>query len=188
GSPTGAYEDRYYRFLNIGLRMPISTGTDWFLYDFARVYARVPEKLTIKSWLDAVKAGRCVSTNGPLLTLTVDGQSVGETIKLDKARSVRIEATGVGRHDFERLQLVQNGKVVQSEPAEKQDGGFSARLTREVRIDEPTWFAVRIDTQKKNELDRRLYAHSSPVYVDLAGKRVFEVESARVLLKQLEEA
>jgi hypothetical protein len=188
GSPTGNFEDRYYRFLNIGLRLPISTGTDWFLYDFARVYAHVPDKLTIKSWLETLKAGRCTATNGPLLTLTVDGKPIGDVINVDKPSTVRIEASGIGRHDFERLQLVQNGKVVQAQPTEKKDGGYAARLTREVRIDEPTWFAVRIDTQTKNELDRRLYAHSSPVYVDLAGKRVFDVESARVLLKQMEEA
>ena len=34
---TGTFEETYYRFLNVGLKMPISTGTDWFIYDF-RVY------------------------------------------------------------------------------------------------------------------------------------------------------
>jgi len=188
GSRSGSYEDRYYRFLNIGLRLPLSTGTDWFLYDFSRVYARVPERLTIKSWLEALKAGRCVATNGPLLTLTVDGREIGEMLDLAKPRTVRIEVTGLGRHDFGRLQLVQNGKVVQAQPAVRKNGGHSARLVREVSIDEPTWFAVRIDAQEKNELGCRLYAHSSPVYIDLGGKRVFDVESARSLLRELEEA
>jgi hypothetical protein len=188
GSRTGTYEERYYRFLNIGLRLPLSTGTDWFLYDFARVYAQVPDRLTIPSWLAALKAGRCVATNGPLLTLTVDGRAAGEVIALDKPQTVRVEATCRGRHDFERLQLVQNGKVVQTERAAKKDGGYAARLTREVRVDEPTWFAVRIESQTKNELDCRLFAHSSPVYVDLAGKPVFDVEAARALQRELEQA
>jgi hypothetical protein len=188
GSRRGSYEDRYYRFLNVGLRLPLSTGTDWFLYDFSRVYARVPDRLTVQSWLKALKAGRCVATNGPLLTLTVDGRPIGEVLSLDRPRTVRVEATGVGRHDFGRLQLVQNGKVVQAQPAVKKDGGHTARLVREVSITEPTWLAVRIDGEAKNELDARLYAHSSPVYVDLAGKRVFDVESARGLLRELEEA
>ena len=52
GSRTGKYEDNYYRYLNVGLRLPISTGTDWFIYDFARVYVRMTDKLSIKSWLD----------------------------------------------------------------------------------------------------------------------------------------
>jgi hypothetical protein len=122
------------------------------------------------------------------LALTVDGREVGDVLKLDKPRTVRIEATGLGRHDFERLQLVQNGKVVKTQSAEKKDGGFSARLVREVRIDEPTWFAVRIDASTKNEFGLRLFAHSSPVYIDLAGKRVFDVETARSLQRELEEA
>jgi hypothetical protein len=188
GSRTGTYEERYYRFLNLGLRLPISTGTDWFLYDFARVYARVAAKLTIPSWLEALRAGRCQATNGPLLNLTVDGREMGDIVKLDKPQTVRLEATGLGRHDFQRLELVQNGKVVQTQTAAKKEGGYFARLVREVRIEEPSWFVVRIETQTKNELNCRLFAHSSPVYVDLAGKRVFDVESARSLQRELEQA
>ena len=188
GSTEGAYEDRYYRFLNVGLRLPLSTGTDWFLYDFARVYARLPDRLSVPAWLAALKAGRCVATNGPMLTLTVDGRAIGDVVRCDTPRKVRIEAAGIGRHDFGRLELVQNGRVIQGETAAKREGGFSARLVREVEIDEPAWFAVRIDSQTKNELGRKLYAHTSPVYVDLAGKRVFDIESARNLQRQLEAA
>src|SRR5262249_20709950 len=93
GSRRGSFEDKYYRLLNVGLRLPLSTGTDWFMYDFSRVYARVPGELTIQSWLQAVRAGRCLATNGPLLTLTVDGKQAGEVITLEKPRPVRIEAT-----------------------------------------------------------------------------------------------
>jgi hypothetical protein len=188
GSRHGSYEDRYYPFLNVGLRVPISTGTDWFLYDFARVYARVPDKLTLANWLAALRAGRCVATNGPLLTLTVDGRDIGDVLNLDKPRTVRIEATGLGRHDFESLQLVCNGKVLATQKAEKSDGGYAARLVREVRLNEPAWFAVRIDAMTKNELGHRLYAHSSPVYVDLAGKRVLDPEAVKTLQRQLGEA
>ncbi len=188
GSRTGRFEDRYYRLLNVGLRLPLSTGTDWFMYDFARVYARVAGPLTIKSWLDAVKAGRCVATNGPLLTLTVDGKEVGERLALDKPRAVRVEAAGTGRHNFQKLELVQNGKVIATQPAENKDGAYAARLSREVKIDGPAWFAVRIDATTKNEFNQRLFAHSSPVYLDVAGQRVFDIEAARDLLRQLEEA
>jgi hypothetical protein len=188
GSRTGTYEDNYYRYLNIGLRLPISTGTDWFLYDFSRVYAGVKGELTIKSWLKAVKEGRCVATNGPLLRLRVDGQPIGAVVKLDKERTVRIEAEGIGRHNFERLQLVHNGKVVQEAGAKEKAGGFSARLVREVRVTEPGWFAARIDSKARNEMGEVLFAHSAPCYVDLRGARPFDVESARALLRQMEEA
>jgi hypothetical protein len=188
GSRTGNYEERYYRLLNIGVRLPISTGTDWFMYDFSRVYAKATEPLTASAWLDAIKAGRCLVTNGPMLTLTVDGQEPGSAIALPKPRALKIEAAAFGRHDFQQLQLVHNGKVIKEQRADKKDGAHRARLVHEVRIDTPGWFAVRIDATVRNELDQKLFAHTAPVYVDLDGKRVFEVESARALQKQLEEA
>ncbi len=188
GSRGGNYEDTYYRYLNLGLRLPISTGTDWFLYDFSRVYARVEGKLTVQSWLEALRAGRCVATNGPLLRLRVDGKPAGTVLKLAEPRTLRIEAEGVGRHSFDRLQLVHNGKVVQEARAEKKGGGFSARLVRRVRITEPAWFAVRIDSKARNELGQVLFAHGSPCYVEYQGRQVFDVVSARALLKRIEEA
>jgi hypothetical protein len=188
GSRSGAYEDSYYRYLNSGLRLPISTGTDWFIYDFSRVYAKVPGRLTIPKWLDAVKAGRCQVTNGPLLTLTVDGKEVGDVLNLERPRPVRVDVSATGRHDFQKLQLVQNGRVIQTEPATMKNGVCTARLAREIRVDGPAWFAARIDSTAKNELDKQLFAHTSPVYVDFAGKGVFDIDAARLLLRRVEES
>ena len=56
-----------------------------------------------------------------------------------------------------------------------------------MRVDEPGWFAVRIESTTKNELGQVLFAHSSPVYVEFAGKAAFDVEAAEALLKQVEE-
>jgi hypothetical protein len=187
GARLGTFEDNYYRYLNVGLRLPISTGTDWFVYDFSRVYARAEGKLTVKSWLAALKAGRNVATNGPLLTLTVDGRPIGDTLKLDRPRKLRVTASAVGRLDFQKLQVVQNGQIVLSEPARKVGDHFEARSDREVSIDGPAWLAARIDADTKNELTQQLFAHTSPVYVEVAGHGVFDVESGRVLVKQMEE-
>ena len=185
GSRTGKYEDSYYRYLNIGLRMPISTGTDWFMYDQSRVYAEVKGKLTIPAWLDAVKAGRCQATNGPLLTLEVDGKSIGDTIELKEPKTVTIKATAIGRHPIQALELVRNGRVVHTVAGKNRK---RLELRHELRLDEPAWFAARIvggDT--KNEFEKTQFAHTSPVYVTFQGKGVFDVESALALVKQVEE-
>jgi hypothetical protein len=118
----------------------------------------------------------------------VDGRAVGDLLKLDEAKTVRVEAEGVGRHPFERLQLVHNGKVVQEARAEKKGDGFAARLMRSVRLSEPGWFAVRIDSKARNELGQTLFAHSSPCYVDFKGQRPFDLAAAQALLRRLEEA
>jgi hypothetical protein len=186
GSRTGKFEDKYYRYLNVGLRLPISTGTDWFMYDFARVYAEVRGKLTIPAWLDAVKAGRCQATNGPLLSLEVDGRTVGEVFDLKEPKKVKIKASAVGRHPLQRLQLVHNGRVIKTEAAPPK-GAPRLQLEHEVRIDGPAWFAVRIDGDTKNELEKTLFAHTSPVYVLYQGRDVFDVEAAQGLLKYIEE-
>jgi hypothetical protein len=187
GSRTGKYEENYYRYLNIGLQLPISTGTDWFLYDFSRVYARYEGKLTVKCWLEAVKRGRCVATNGPLLTLKVNGRETGAVIDLARPEKLRIEASGLGRHDFQALQLIHNGKVIRTERARPRDGSFAVGFEHTLRVEGPAWFAVRIDSSTKNELGKPLYAHTSPVYVSMAGKSVFDVDEARALLRQVEE-
>jgi hypothetical protein len=184
GSRRGTFEDNYYRYLNIGMKLPISTGTDWFIYDFARVYAKVPGKLTIAGWLDAVKAGRCQATNGPLLSLRVDGKESGDTIRLEGPKTVKIEAEALGRHDFTELQLVHNGKVI--ERARSGGAPFKAKIAYEARVETPGWFAARIETKTRNELGHVLFAHTSPVYVELAGQRHFNVEAARAMLEEIE--
>src|SRR5262249_2804414 len=150
-------EDRYYLYLNIGRRLPISTGTDWFMYDFSRVYARFPsESLTPTKWLDALKAGHSIATNGPLLSMKVDGKEIGGVLNLDKPRQVTVEASAIGRHNFGLLELVHNGNVVKTQQAEAKDGGYSAQLSLKQAIDEPSWLAVRVTAQAKNEFDQVL--------------------------------
>lgn len=186
GSRRGSFEESYYRYLNVGLKMPISTGTDWFVYDFARVYVRGDEPLTIASWLDGLKAGRNQATNGPLLNLKVNDQKCGDTVKLGQGGKVKIEASAVGRHDFQELQLIHNGKVIRRQRTQGK-APVAAKLSEEVRVDESGWFALRIESKTMNELGYQLFAHTSPVYVEVGGKAVFEVTAAEALLKQIEE-
>jgi hypothetical protein len=186
GSRIGKYEDNYYRYLNLGLHLPISTGTDWFMYDFSRVYAEVKSTLTIPAWLDAVKAGRCQATNGPLLILKVDGKTPGDAIDLPEPRRLTIEASAVSRYPIGRLQLVQNGKVVRTQQAAAKEPG-RVQLAHEVRVSAPAWFALRIDSDARTEFGKSIFAHTSPVYVNYRGKGVFDVDAALDLLKQVEE-
>src|SRR5262249_47376673 len=145
-------------------------------------------KLTIKSWLQAMKAGRCQATNGPLLSLAVDGQEPGDIINLAKPKSVQIEAKVIGRHGYGHLELVHNGKVIKKLLAQKQGDGFAAEISMKVPVDTPSWFAARVSGTGQNELGQPLFAHTSPVYVDLEGRKCFSVDSAKTLLQMVEEA
>lgn len=188
GSRRGTYEEVYYRCLNLGMRLPISTGTDWFIDDFSRDYVKIGAEVSPTAWLEGLKAGRALMTNGPLLTLTVDGREPGSVLELAGPRKLRIEATGVGRLDFTKLELVHNGTVIASVEAAAKDNGFHAVLRKEVAVDSPGWFAVRIASKTRNELGGELFAHTSPVYVDVGDRRPFVVEDALALLKLIEQA
>jgi hypothetical protein len=188
GGSHGGYEDSFYRYLNAGLRVPFSTGTDWFMYDFSRVYVRVEGELTPESWLAALRAGRTFISNGPLLELRVNGSEPGGTIELAKPAELRIEATARGRLDFGRLELVQNGRVVESAPARAADGHFEAKLEIRDTASEPGWLATRTTTTAKNEYGPPLFAHTSAVYVTVAGRTICREDDVRYLLSQVESA
>ena len=186
GSPTGDYDGAYYRYLNLGLKVPFSTGTDWFIYDFARVYVPVEGELTSKKWLGSLRAGRSFITNGPLLELTADDAKVGDTIALSGPKLIEVEARGVGRQDFHGLELIYNGEVVHHEHTDQEGGHYECDTSFRLKVDEPGWIALRIPLDAgKSGLDRPLYAHTSPIYVEIAGKRVFRGDVAEELLQEI---
>ncbi|MCO6459740.1 MAG: CehA/McbA family metallohydrolase [Pirellulaceae bacterium] len=187
GGTHGSYEDTFYRYLNLGLRVPFSTGTDWFIYDFSRVYVPVDGQLTSESWLRSLAAGRSFITNGPLLELTVDGQSPGDVLNLERAAEVQVRGRAWGRHDFRGLELIHNGQVRQAVVSQSVDGHFTADLQLPVPIDRPGWFALRIPLEAgRNEFDRPLFAHTSPVYINFQHRRPFDPEVARRLIAEIE--
>jgi hypothetical protein len=209
GGSQGSYEDTFYRYLNIGLRVPFSTGTDWFMYDFSRVYARLTTALTVQNWLAALAAGRTFISNGPLLELRVGQSEVGDTIQLSQPGKLPVLARAQGRHDFNRLELIQNGKVVQAAPSRPVDGHFEAELNGNLEIDGPSWVAVRVaggsldsdgavvlppglpargSGSSRNEMGEALFAHTSPVYIEFGGRRVFRPEAAQALIADMEAA
>jgi hypothetical protein len=186
GGDHGTYEDTYYKYLNLGLRVPFSTGTDWFIYDFSRVYVPCDGELTARKWLDGLAAGRSFITNGPLLELRVDEQTIGETLALPGPRSVSVEATAKGRQNFQGLELIFNGQVIAKAENRAVGGHYEAELQSEVPIAEPGWLALRIPhAAGQSELDKPLFAHTSPVYIELAGRKVFRADVAQDLVAEI---
>ena len=70
----------WYRLLNCGLRLSACVGTDALLDRSTdplggdRVYVKAIGPLTMRGWLDGLKAGRTFVTNGPIPTLEVGGK------------------------------------------------------------------------------------------------------------------
>jgi len=189
GGNKGSYEESFYRYLNLGMRIPFSTGTDWFIDDFSRVYAPIDGGLTSEAWLNQLRSGRSFITNGPLLEFTVDGYAIGDTLNLSEPRELNVTAKAVSRNDFYHLEIVRNGEVIGSAPTRLIDGHFVAEWNNTVLVDEPSWLAARTATDApNNEFDNPIYSHTSPVYTDFNSRQPFQPETALELIGEMEEA
>jgi hypothetical protein len=163
----------YYRYLNSGYRLPLVGGTDKMssavpvgLY---RTYARLDEEFSYQAWCRAVRSGRTFLSGGPLVTLSVDGCQPGDTVALSGPGTVSVHATVRSIFPLGSLEVVCNGEVVMKADA---GGGRQAEISRELRIDGNSWLACRAfgTDYHLDEWGRRVFAHTSPVYVACGGE------------------
>lgn len=167
----------YYRYLNAGFRLPIAGGTDKMSNDvpigLSRTYVRLhpDDDFSYDSWCSALRAGRSYMTSGPLLSLSVDGSGIGDTVQLPTGGgTVAVQATATSIFPMFRLELVYSGRVIASSDSES--GGKELRINHNVKIDRPGWICARISgggpehlTQHRDERQRSIMAHTSPVYL-----------------------
>jgi hypothetical protein len=100
---------------------------------------------------------------------------------------VTVVGRGMGRLDFGGLELVHNGKVVCRVPAQASEGCFSADMRHSLIIEGPGWFGLRIpENVGTTELGRPLFAHTSPIYIEMEGREnIFRVATARQLMEEM---
>ncbi len=182
----------YHRLLSCGLRLAATAGTDVFLSfsqlgtasnppGWGRVYAHLDDRpLSVEAFKDAIRQGRTMVTNGPWLSLEVNGHGPGAVLDLSGGERVEVTARVAGP-GAEWLRLVgPDGTLAEGDP------GSELRL--EVATDAPTWIAAMAGGGRHpNTLDQSVFAHSTPVYVDVAGRRVARATDARWCLELLDE-
>ena len=115
----------WYRLLNCGFRIPAGAGTD-AMTNYAslrgpvgmnRVYVHSGAKLDHASYLRAIKAGHTFATNGPLLSLAVNGKEPGNELAFPLgSHTISVRASMHSIVPVDHLELVQNGKVVATLP------------------------------------------------------------------------
>ena len=172
----------WYHLLNCGFRLPATAGTDRIGPEepvgHQRVYVKLDGPLTYPGWMEGLRQGRSFVTNGPMVSLSVDGHGPGETLTLSKRKVLRIEARARSLRPFERLEIVVNGKVAAGVPS--QDQGRRAELGLDYPADRSLWIAARCMGGSPEETSiwtHPLFAHANPVYVDYAGRALAEPES-----------
>ncbi len=166
----------WYQLLDAGFRVPLVGGSgktcNYNVLGGMRTYARLQpgQPLTYKNWIEAVRAGRTFVTNGPLLTLTLNGGPPGTVLDvLAAAATVRVRAEARSRKPFECLQIVANNRVVASASAAGEPP--HAFVEAEVTMPQGGWLAARCWGPWDDDREQWRGAQSSPIYVQVEGRR-----------------
>jgi hypothetical protein len=103
------------------------------------------------------------------VTLSADGCEPGGTVELSGPGTVSVHATVRGIFPLRSLEVVRNGEVIARADV---DGGRQAEISEELRIDGNSWIACRAfgADYHLDEWGRRVFAHTSPVYIACGGE------------------
>jgi hypothetical protein len=214
----------WYRLLNCGIRLPAGSGTD-AMANYAslrgpvglnRVFVPAEGRLARESFLAAVKAGRGVATNGPMLAFTVGEARPGDTLRVGapepapeaKLQPFTYRASLRSNVPVERLEIVWNGDVVATlapkpdgraadaigtirvkagtEPGAR--GAASSPSGHEITVTGPGWLLLRAWSPAPSDevLDVYPFATTSPIYVETGGRPRGASEAGRYFLRWID--
>jgi Tol biopolymer transport system component len=177
----------WYRLLNLGFRLPAGAGTD-AMANFAslrgpvgmnRVYVDSGGARDVKAFGDALRRGRSMATNGPLVGLTLGGRGPGGEVSLPRAGGeIAYSAWLRSIVPVDRFQLVCNGAVAAELPLSGERDTADAK--GRVALERSSWCVVRAfaDGAAHPVLDAYPYATTSPVYVAVEGTPARSAEDA----------
>jgi hypothetical protein len=180
----------YAKLLNAGFRLPVAGGSDTFSdlsrdppLGTGRTYVRLDGAFSLDSWFEGLRRGRSFSTNGPLLELEVEGRGMGDELALTSGREVAVEAVARSAFPMTALHVLVNGRrraTIQ--------GDREIRWSGRIPVEESSWIAVEAEGPSSPWItDTYLYAHSTPVWVTVAGRAVL-VEEDRAYLERYVDA
>lgn len=161
-------QEIYYHVLNSGLRIPPSAGSASGVLPnpvgYNRVYTYLGQQpLTRDAWFDALKAGRCFVTNGPLLRARANGHWPGATLKTTGPTNVQFEVKLSSNDAISKLEVIANGEVLK-EVEVPRDSHSHLRFT--VPVNEPGWFLLRAIADVDHTFR---FASTAPWSIDLDG-------------------
>ncbi len=158
----------YYNLLNCGLHIPLTAGSGSGVaanpVGYNRVYVHLDEPLSYQKWIENLRAGRVVVTNGPLIRPNVGGELPGYVFKADAGQAVEVEVglTLSSRDPISYLEIVQDGRTVQEVRLDewaKANGKLPPLQFRE-----SGWFVVRAVT---DVAATHRFASTGPYYVEI---------------------
>ncbi len=205
----------WYRLLNCGLNVPITGGTDKMgnlvTVGANRVYAHLDQGFTYANWVDALNEGRTFVTNNPFLVFLVNGNEIGSRIEIENGDSVSIQAKVWSQLPLDRLDIIANGELVAS--TQIPEGESYAEIQLDYASEESVWLAARayrhtgdyvksgVNLKQRRNVSRAQtlfnqyfgtlraevpFAHSSPTYLLVDGKPIYQQEDANYFVHYLD--
>ena len=185
--------DLWHRFLNLGVPLAASAGTDVML-DYhrtmavgtTRIYVYVPGPFRIGPYLEALKAGKSFVTTGPLLDFRVEGARPGEATGQGGEAGWTLTLAHTG--PVSQVDLLVNGAVV--ETVSGLDGPGVRELSGTLTLPAGGWAAARAHGGEESwpGMNGSVFAQTSPVWVGEVGSRdpAAAEAAARDLLRALD--
>ncbi|MFM2096177.1 MAG: hypothetical protein RIS70_3301, partial [Planctomycetota bacterium] len=184
----------WYRLLNCGFHLPASAGTDCFLNRIPsrlpggdRVYVHCREGFTYEAWHANLKAGKTFVTNGPMLRLNVGDSEPGDTIELEKPATAQLRVRAWAPYPLEALELIVNGKIQTLARPADQSELLEFQIDQSITLDRSSWIAVRVKGSRDAPTKGvEAFAHSSPIYLRVAGQPVRSATDAKYFIVWIE--
>jgi hypothetical protein len=196
----------WYRYLNLGDRLPLVAGTDKMSAEVpvgaVRTYVhliepsrRAPSRdassptdddTASESWADAVRAGRTFVTSGPLLELEVEGCEPGDVLALSAPGGLmaRVRARAA-QPVIEDVELLVNGQIVAA--ANAPHGATEVVLEETIAVQRGAWIAARSRSRHviESAFTTAMAAHTSPVYVEVRDRPLEPTRADAAVVEQI---
>ncbi len=188
--------EHYYHLLDLGIPVTAVAGSDfpWCGNDHdkglpersarlgnVRFYTYVDGPLTYKSWKAGLAAGHTFVSSGPMLVLEVNNKLPGDQLPVSKGTTLHITAQAYGHSaqiPLQALEIVGHGKVLgrvlANAPGQSPE---HLSLTLDIPAEQGIWLAARSYGNPTQA------AHTTPVYVQVAGKGFYNPTTAPHYLK-----
>ena len=186
-----ASADIWYRLLNCGFRISAAGGTD-AMANYASLRGPVgtnrtyvyaddwPDNANARRdlWIKNLQAGKSMATNGPLVGLTINGETAGAILEFEGKQNISYAGFLRSIVPVEKLELVLNGKVVRSIQLNG-DSNF-ADFDGELEVSESGWLLLRTYSRDPHPyiFDMYPYATTSPIYVSVEGHKTWSTADA----------
>ena len=176
----------YYEMLNAGIKMPASTGSDWYICSANRVYSQSQKKFDYGSWLDSFRSGKTFITNGPALFFTVDDAGPGTTIRTDPGRMLSAHLSWKSHYRVQSIEVVKNGVVIYSDKFP--DGKTEGDVRLDVEATDDSWMAARLFSDVRDSYLQPQFAHTSPIYIETGNISPEFIESSKKFHRSIEKS